>query len=262
MMNSGPLVSIVTPSYNSSRFIKENLQSVENQSYENIEHIIVDGNSTDDTIDIVRNFENERDIRWISEPDEGMYDAIEKGFDMASGDVYAWLNSDDMYLPWAVEVAVKHLSQEGVEWITGHPARWDEDGVLYYVNPLQPHYHRSWIRKGWYHGDALGWMQQESMFWTANLWEKRGGFPNTIELAGDYYLWKNFAKESDIEQVGTILAGFRKNKNQLTEDIEKYRSEIPDTGIVPKMLSILYIQNLYSLSLNLIDYLKWKDKRR
>lgn len=257
-----PLVSIVTPSYNSSRFIEENIKSIKNQSYGNIEHIIVDGGSTDETTEIIKKFEQDYNVRWISESDEGMYDAIEKGFSMASGEIFAWLNSDDMYLPWAVNVAVNHLSDDEIDWIIGHPARWDENGNLYYVNPLRPHYYQKWIRNGWYHGQALGWLQQESMFWTADLWEDKGGFPDDIELAGDYYLWRKFAERSDIKQIGTVLSGFRRHNDQLTDDPEKYYAELPDTGILPKIISILYIHNLYSLFLNFTDYLEWKDTRR
>lgn len=258
-MDSTPLVSIVTPSYNSEKYIEQNIKSIKKQSYGNIEHIIIDGESTDETVKIIRGFEENYNLKWISEPDGGMYDAIEKGFDMASGEIYAWLNSDDMYLPWAVEVAVNHLSQDGVEWIIGHPANWNEDGILDYVNPLRPHYYQKWIRKGWYHGQALGSMQQESMFWTADLWNDKGGFPDNIRLAGDYYLWKSFAERSDIKQVGTVISGFREHDDQLTSDLEEYHSELPTTGIWPKVISLLYIHNIYSLTLNFLDY---KDARR
>lgn len=261
-MESEPLVSIVTPSFNSEKFIRETINSVINQSYDNIEHIIVDGASTDETLDIIKEFENKYSLKWISEPDNGMYDAIEKGFKMASGDIYSWLNSDDMYLPWAVDVAVNHLSQDGINWITGHPARWDEDGVMYYVKPLQPHYCQRWIKNGWYHGEALGWMQQESMFWTSELWDTKGGFPDGVNLAGDYYLWKNFAEKSDIKQVGTVLAGFRRHDDQMSLDLEEYFSELPNTGLLPKIMGIMQMHGIYSLALNFTDYVKWRNTRR
>ena len=246
-MESSPLVSIVTPSYNSNLYIDQNIASVAEQSYGDIEHIIVDGGSTDGTIQTIQQYEKKYNLTWISEPDDGMYDALEKGFNLASGEIFAWLNSDDMYLPWAVEIAVENLKQEGTEWIIGHPANWDEAGLLNYVNPMRPYYRRGWIRKGWYHGEALGWMQQESMFWTAELWDKKGGFPPDVKLAGDYYLWQQFAERAELKQIGTVISGFRNHENQLTSNMEKYRSEIPDTGRLPRFISALYLQNIYSL---------------
>ena len=251
-MRSNPLVSIVTPSFNSENFIRETIESVKSQTYDQIEHIVIDGGSTDQTIGILEEYEKEYNLFWISEDDNGMYDAIEKGFDQASGEIFSWLNSDDKYLPWAVEIAVKYLTKEDVEWITGHPARWNENGTLYYTNPLRPYYRRKWLEKGWYHGDALGWVQQESMFWTADLWQKKGGFPPGIQMAGDFYLWKKFAEEEDIVQVGTVIGGFRSHDDQLTSEMEKYRRETPAVGFLPQLLGTLRADNLYSLVKNIV----------
>lgn len=93
-----PLVSIVTPSYNQGKFIEYSILSVKNQSYPNIEHIIIDGGSTDDTIDVIKKFEGEYNLHWISEIDRGQSDAINKGFKMAKGEIIGWINSDDAYL--------------------------------------------------------------------------------------------------------------------------------------------------------------------
>src|SRR4030042_5781339 len=89
-----PLVSVITVSKNSARFIEDNILSVKYQDYPRIEHIVVDGGSTDSTVDILRKYET---VRWISEPDNGVTDAFNKGIGMASGDILAFLNSDDVY---------------------------------------------------------------------------------------------------------------------------------------------------------------------
>jgi glycosyltransferase involved in cell wall biosynthesis len=206
-----PLVSVVTPAYEAERFVEATLESVRDQTYDRVEHIVMDGGSTDRTTEILAPYEDEadHDLTWYSGSDGGMYDAIEKGFERASGDVLAWLNADDEYLPWAARVAVDALSEPGVEWVTGHPAQWDADGTLSPVRHVRPYYRREWIERGWYHGRGLGWLQQESMFWTRGLWERRGGFPDGVGLAGDYYLWRQFAAEIAPVQLGTVVAGYR-----------------------------------------------------
>ena len=100
-MHSLPLVSIITPSYNQGRFIRQTIESVLNQKYPNIEYIIVDGGSSDNTLEIIKEYEGK--IKWISEKDNGQSDAINKGFSMANGEIIAWLNSDDIYLEDAIQ---------------------------------------------------------------------------------------------------------------------------------------------------------------
>jgi glycosyltransferase involved in cell wall biosynthesis len=255
-MDSTPLVSVVTPAYEAERYIEETLRSVRDQTYENIEHVVMDGGSTDGTTEILASYEEEYDLTWYSEPDEGMYDAIETGFERASGEVLAWLNADDKYLPWAVRVAVDALADPGVEWVIGHPAKWDPEGTLSTVRPLRPYYRRAWIERGWYHGRGLGWMQQESMFWTSGLWERHGGFPDGVELAGDYHLWRQFAAETAPVQLGTVVAGYRLHGDQLTAEIEDYYAEVPDAGPLLRALGLFRVGDVYSLCRGLVDRLR------
>jgi glycosyltransferase involved in cell wall biosynthesis len=91
-------ISIVTPSFNQGQFIADAIESVANQDYPDKEHIIIDAQSTDKTIEVIKSYEHLPHLKWVSEPDEGQADAINKGFKMASGDVVAWLNADDYYL--------------------------------------------------------------------------------------------------------------------------------------------------------------------
>lgn len=102
-----PLVSIVTPSFNQGHFIEETIQSVLTQDYPNIEYLVIDGGSTDNTVEILRKYEGR--LKWISEPDGGQSHAINKGFHMARGEIVAWLNSDDTLLPGAISKAARHL---------------------------------------------------------------------------------------------------------------------------------------------------------
>ena len=108
-----PLVSVVTPSYNQGRYIEETIQSVLNQDYFRIEHIVVDGGSTDETLSVLKKYPH---LKWVSEPDRGQSHAINKGFQIAKGEIAAWLNSDDTYLPGAVTAAVAAWRFVGPDW--------------------------------------------------------------------------------------------------------------------------------------------------
>lgn len=95
--DGAPLVSIVTPSYNQGLFVEANLLSIKNQDYPKLEHIVIDGGSSDNTIEVLKKYEGEYNLKWISERDKGQSDAINKGFEAANGDIIGWLNSDDAY---------------------------------------------------------------------------------------------------------------------------------------------------------------------
>ena len=104
-----PLVSIITPSYNQGEFIEDAILSVKSQRYQQIEHIIVDGASTDNTLDIIKKYEGTYNMRWISEPDDGPVQANNKGLRMAQGEYFGFLCTDDLYFPWSVSITVEHL---------------------------------------------------------------------------------------------------------------------------------------------------------
>lgn len=108
---NAPLVSIVTPSYNQARYLEAAIESVLSQDYPNLEYVVIDGGSTDGTLEILESYGSRLD-RWVSEADEGQAEAINKGFRMSSGDILAWLNSDDLYLPGAVASAVRAFERE------------------------------------------------------------------------------------------------------------------------------------------------------
>ncbi|MCL0087918.1 glycosyltransferase [Dehalococcoidia bacterium] len=110
MSSEKPLVSIVTPSYNKGGFIEETILSVKNQTYPRVEHIVIDGGSTDNTVDVIKKYEGTYNMQWVSESDEGQSDAINKGWRKADGEILAYLNADDTYMPWAIETAVEFLN--------------------------------------------------------------------------------------------------------------------------------------------------------
>ncbi|MGX5857992.1 glycosyltransferase family 2 protein [Dyadobacter jiangsuensis] len=111
-----PKISIVSPSYNQGEFIEDAIQSVIDQNYPNFEHIIIDGGSTDETIDILKKYPH---LIWVSEKDKGQSDAINKGFKRASGDIIGWLNTDDYYLPNAFKLVAENFSKTSADALYG-----------------------------------------------------------------------------------------------------------------------------------------------
>jgi glycosyltransferase involved in cell wall biosynthesis len=114
-----PLVSIITPVLNRVETMGACIASIARQTYGPIEHIVVDRGSTDGTLDLLREYRAPYPFRWVSEPDNGMYEAINKGIAISRGEILAYLNSDDLYLPWSVDVAVRAIQQPGSELIYG-----------------------------------------------------------------------------------------------------------------------------------------------
>ena len=223
-------ISIVTPVYNGEHYIERNIRAIMNQNYANYEHIVVDGGSTDHTLDIVRKYRNDYPLILISEKDNGMYDAICKGFRRATGEIYAWLNVDDTYCPWAFQVMNQTISDK-VKWCTAIPT-WQNDNNLVYSVGRWHLYNREGIKKGLYDGRCFGFLQQESTFWSASLWksvnsEKIAGY----KLAGDFYLWKLFADVEELFTVQTIIGGFRIHDGQKSQDIQAYYKEAGCTDI-------------------------------
>jgi len=122
-------VSIITPSFNQARFIRSTIDSVLGQEYPNVEYIVIDGQSTDETTSILREYDDK--IIWISEPDCGQTDAINKGIKMSSGEIIAYLNSDDIYLRGAIERVVDEFARSpDVEFVYGDNYAIDEDGQV------------------------------------------------------------------------------------------------------------------------------------
>lgn len=231
--------SIVTPSYNSERYISETIESVISQRGNFfIEYIIVDGKSTDATLAIVSKYIdginsgsfgicrcNGIEIKLISEKDTGMYDAINKGFSLATGDIFAYINSDDIYLSGVFStVANVFKSLSEVNWVKGITSYIDESSAITEIGKCYL-YHRPWICNGYY-GTRLYFIQQDSVFWRSSLWRNAGFIDPKLRLAGDYFLWKKFAEYTPLYSIKAYLSCFRSGHNQLSKDTISYHNEI------------------------------------
>jgi len=224
MIQSPPKISIVTPSFNQAQFIEFTIRSVLNQNYPNLEFIIVDGQSTDNSLEIISKYAQQLHF-WCSEPDGGQYDAINKGFAQASGDILCWLNSDDMYFPWTLKTVASIMTQfPQVEWLTtSQLGLWDAQGFCVDFFPALGYSKEAFLDGGYSpwgkakYGFSCGWIQQESTFWRRSLWEKVGGYLNTdFKLAADFDLWSRFYCHADLYATASPLGGFRRHPDQKT----------------------------------------------
>lgn len=220
-------ISVVTVCFNMEKTIEETILSVINQNYPNLEYIIVDGGSTDRTMRIIQKYQDKISV-VISEPDNGMYDALRKGFNRASGDIFAWINADDEYLPWTFNYVNEIFSKfNTVNWIGGVPMFMDESRIVTDLFPSPGAKKRKEIASGRYQSRMYGSLQQEGMFWRRSLYEKAGGLDINYRYAGDFDLWCKFAKYEELYQVSIPLGVFMRRSNSLSiGGIDKYDSEV------------------------------------
>ncbi len=199
-----PRIALITPVRNSGKYIEQTILSVLAQNYPNLDYFIVDGGSTDGTLDIIRKYENQIS-GWISEPDSSMYDALNKGFARTSGEVMGWISATDMLHMGGLRVVgsvFRELAE--VAWITGRPTTFNEEGIAVGVFNLM-----RWSRYRFLAG-ANKYIQQESTFWRRSLWDKAGGYiDSSRRMAGDFELWVRFFRHAPLHTVDALIGGFR-----------------------------------------------------
>ena len=202
-IKSNPLVTIVSPSYNQARYLERTILSVLNQDYPNLEYIVIDGGSTDGSIDIIKKYEHKISY-WVSEPDRGQSHAINKGFKKATGEIFNWLNSDDILMPSATTIAV-HCLTNNPEYgmVYGDRLVIDQnDQVLSCIE--MPSFNRFFYK-------FRPWLPQETVFFRRELWHKVNGVDESLNYSMDKDLWLKFVKISKIHHIPFFLGAWRQH---------------------------------------------------
>jgi len=197
-MSANPLVSIITPSFNQARFLEQTMRSVLEQDYPNIEYLVADGASTDGSVDLIRKYEKKL-AWWISEKDAGQADAINKGLSRAKGEIVAWLNSDDYYMPGTVASAVKALMEHPqAGFVFGNVRVVAEDESI--INQL--------TYGDWGLADLMAFriIGQPAVFMRREVLERAGSLDLSYHLLLDHQLWIRVAMEGKMVYVPQLWA--------------------------------------------------------
>lgn len=202
---SQPRISIVTPNYNTGKYLEDTILSVLNQDYPRLEYIVVDGGSTDGSLEIIKKYEKHL-AWWVSEKDEGMYDALNKGFARSGGEIMGYLNADDKLHPGALFTLARLFTDlPKVKWVHGISAAYDSAGLCVLSRNTE-----RWSKYRYFSGD-IHTIQQENVYWRRELWEKAGGrFKAEFKLAGDLELWTRFFQHEPLHITDALIGGFRR----------------------------------------------------
>ena len=201
-----PKITVVTTNFNLGNFLEETICSVLDQGYPNLEYIIIDAGSTDKSLEIIQKYENKL-AWWVSEPDQGQYHGIQKGFDKSTGEIMCWLNSDDKFHHKSLfAMAEIMLTFPEVKWVQGLPTEYAASG--FGINRVTLPWAR-WSRLRYLCYD-FQFIQQEATFWRRELWEKAGGkLGLEFGLAADTELWARFFRYEKLYTTLTLIGGFR-----------------------------------------------------
>ncbi|MCE5208784.1 MAG: glycosyltransferase [Chloroflexi bacterium] len=200
-MNYKPKVSIVTPSYNQAQFLEQTIQSVLSQTYPNIEYIVVDGASKDNSVEIIRKYEH-RIAWWVSEPDKGQSEAVNKGWMHATGEIIGWLNSDDLLLPDTVTRMVNAFEETPeMGFIYGDVLSIDQHGDIFNVMRFQQ----------WGIEDLAGFeiISQPGVFMCREILEQAGYLNNTLHYLMDIHLWLKMIQLAPMRYLPGLAAAAR-----------------------------------------------------
>ncbi len=226
-------ITIITPSFNQVDFIEQSIKSVVNQSYKNIEYLILDGGSTDGSVDIIKKYAKKYPdiIKWQSKKDKGQVDALNLGLKMATGDIIAYINSDDYYLPGAFQIVIKEFKKKpSAQWLVGNCKVTDKrlswTFKLKHLIPIEKS--KSWLF-------LSNWINQPAVFLRKDLVKQVGNFDSKYNYAFDYDYWLRCQQISLPLRLKQNLATFRVHGS--SKSSSGYQKQFKEDYLVAKKYS-------------------------
>lgn len=211
------MISIVTPSLNQAKFLEKNIQSVLNQGYDNFEHIIIDGGSTDGSIDILKKYGH---LKWVSEKDSGQSNAINKGFKLSKGDIIGWLNSDDIYQPGIFQKVNEIFSKDHkLDFIFSNCLLINEsEQIVGFLKGKDPQKYQVLSN--------TNFIPQPTIFFRKNIFHKTGYLNEEYHLSMDFDYWRRISKYHKMQFIDDIFACFREHHESKTaHNLKKFKYE-------------------------------------
>ncbi|MET4138762.1 glycosyltransferase family 2 protein [Pedobacter sp. UYP1] len=264
MLEKYPKITVITPSFNQGAYLEHTITSILNQGYPNLEYIVIDGGSTDHSVEIIKKYEHLLTY-WVSEKDNGLYHALQKGFARSTGEIMCWINSDDMHHRRSL-MTIAELFKDfpDINWIMGKNTFYDEQGreFIYGTNM----FNERWSKWKMYDQDGE-YIQQESVFWRRSLWEKSGAYIDTnLSLASDAELWLRFFRHDQLYSTELLLSGFRfrsgiqKSKDQREEYIVELSTVIQRELSIGNTRAYFQFMRFIKFFAKLVPLFKLKSK--
>jgi glycosyltransferase involved in cell wall biosynthesis len=244
-MTTLPRISIVTPSYNQAHFLERTIKSVLDQGYPNLEYIVMDGGSTDDSLEIIRRYSNQL-AYWVSAPDGGQAEAIQRGFARSTGEILGWLNSDDLLLPGSLQhIAAQFLRKPGADFLAGGYVNIDEsDRVTWCHWPVTPTFERI-LLVGFYVG-------QPACFWSHLAYDRVDGIDPTFQFGLDGDLFLRMLHRGQAISTTHLLACFRSHPASKSARLQEVH--LAEKAKINKYWNRDYLQRVHGRRV----YLYWR----
>jgi glycosyltransferase involved in cell wall biosynthesis len=226
------MISILTPSYNQGKYIERNILSVLNQNYSSFEHIVIDGGSSDNTVEILKKHPY---VKWVSEKDNGQSDALNKGLKIAQGEIIGWINSDDFYEPDIFNIVAKEFEDQSVQWLVGNIKVFNEESKQV-TSIKSPTITYNKLLK------SPEIVKQPPTFFRKSILEQVGAWNATLHMVMDYDLWLRLSKISAPKMIEKYLAVFTTQAEQksLGKNLLKQSREI--CGIMQRERAPIHYQ--------------------